>query len=221
MVRLVRFVAAVALGGLAVAGLSSCSGANGGSGYSTASVRPTVSGVSAESTASVVSPEVPSAEPHELTAEEALAMVPLNARDEDFPSAVMFTRFFLELYAPMFSPPYDTSLFDYLCADTSQFCTSELEGVAATREQRGWSTGGEFTWYDWTRALGGLQSDGSWLLGQRFDREAATNFREDGSLLNEVPAVSGMLHVLLYYVDGMWQVQGVNLVYDGEEDSGA
>ena len=204
MVRLLRFAVVVVLGGIATAGVSACSGA----GSDGEPVSPSVSVVVSESPSGSPTPTV-------TPEEELLARIPEEARYESFPSAVEFSMFFIELYAPMFKPPYDTELFDFLCDDDSVFCTKALENIAGAKESAGYCEGGDFTWNP-DLAIGGIQSDGYWYVTQDFDVTDTNCFAADGSEHSVSMGGTGKVGVKLEFSDGSWWVQDVGFVYDDE-----
>ena len=208
MVGLLRFAVVVALGGIATAGLSACSGADAG----VETVSPSVPVVVSE--APSVTPSVsptPSATPEE----ELLARIPEYARYESFPSSVEFAMFFIDLYAPMFQPPYDTELFDFLCDDESVFCSKALENIAGAKEAGGYCEGGDFTWTP-DLAVGGLQSDGYWYVTQDFEVTDTNCFEADGSPHSVSKGGTGKAGVKLDFADNSWWVQDVGFDYDDE-----
>ncbi len=203
MVRLLRFAAVVALGGIATAGLSACSSAGS-------------EGEAASPSASVVTSPPPSVTPSPSVTpeEELLAQIPEEARYESFPSAVAFSQFFLELYMPMFAPPYDTELFDFLCTDESVYCQAALQDSADTKEAHAYSEGGEFIWSDDIR--GGLQPDGRWNVSQSFVRSDITTYLEHGSVYRVSKGGNGDVGVELVFDDGLWRVTAVAFAYSSE-----
>ena len=204
MVGLLRFAAVVALGGIATAGLSACSGADAG----VETVSPSVPVVVSEAPSVTPSPSV-------TPEEELLARIPEEARYESFPSSVEFAMFFIDLYAPLFQPPYDTELFDFLCDDENVFCVDTLARSEATRDAGAFSEGGVFTWEP-DGAVGGLKDDGYWYVSQRFSVTDTVTFLEDGSEYRTVAGGTGGVGLQLRFEDGAWRVYGVEFVYDDE-----
>jgi len=214
MVGLLRFAAVVALGGIATAGLSGCSGPGTGAGFEGEPASPSVPVVVAEASAVTPTPSV-SPTPAVTPEEELLARIPEYARYESFPSAVEFSIFFIELYAPLFQPPYDTELFDFLCDDQNVFCVDTLARSAATRDAEAFSEGGVFTW-DPDGAVGGLSEDGYWYVSQRFSVTDTVTFLDDGTEYRTVAGGTGGVGLQLRFEDRSWHVYGVEFVYDDE-----
>ena len=156
----------------------------------------------------------PSPTPTVTPEEELLARIPEEARYESFPSAVVFSRFFLELYVPMFAPPYDTTLFDFLCTDESVYCATAIQDAMDTKAARAYSEGGEFTWSEDLR--GGLQADGRWNVSQSFVRADITTYLEDGSVYRVSKGGAGDVGVELIFDDGLWRVTAVAFDYPSE-----
>ena len=204
MVRLLRFAAVVTLGGIASAGLSACSDAG-------------ANGEVASPSASVVTSPTPSVtpSPSETPEEELLERIPEEARYESFPSAVKFSQFFLELYMPMFAPPYDTELFEFLCTDESAYCASSIANAKATRDAGAYSEGGEYSWTP-KFARGGLESDGYWYVTQPFSITDSTTYGPDGSILKSRGGATGEVGLKLTFDSGTWRVVGVEYAVDGE-----
>jgi len=201
MARLLHFAAAVALGGLATAGLTACTG----DAEASPSPTPLVT----------VSTEAPSPTPTLTAEEELLAQIPEDARAEGFVEATNFSRFFLELYPAMYGPEHRTELFDFLCADDSEFCSNALAGARENASDGAWSEGGAFTWPG-NDVAGGLQDDDVWNVSQDFAVTDTTTFLADGSEFDVVRGGTGRVGVELDYVDGHWRVLGVNFQYDDE-----
>ena len=123
--------------------------------------------------------------------------------------------FFLELYMPMFQPPYDTELFEFLCTDQSAFCASSLANAVETRDAGAYSVGGEYTWQP-ELARGGLHNDGFWYVILPFSITGSTTYGSDGALLDTGGAATGEVGVKLTFESGTWRVLGVEYVLEGE-----
>jgi hypothetical protein len=206
MVRLLRFAAVVALGGIATAGLSACAGA----GAEGEVVSPSVSVVASPPPSVTPSPSV-------TPEEELLARIPENARIESFPSAVEFSIFFIELYAPLYESDHESELFEYLCTEEATFCASSLEGSRASEAAGAHSEGGEFTWSS-ELARGGLQSDNFWYVEVPFAVTDTITYLADGTQNNISRGGAGVVTLKLNYDHeaGVWRVHGVNFQYDDE-----
>jgi len=201
MARLLHFAAAVALGGLATAGLTACTG----DAEASPSPTPLVT----------VSTEVPSPTPTLTAEEELLAQIPEDARTEDFVGATNFSRFFFELYGPLFAEGYDTELFEYVCGDGDTFCENALESVAGAKADGGVCEGGEFSWT--TDAVrGGYQDDGFMYVTQRYSVTDTTCFEADGSLHGVEAGGTGEVGTRLAFEEGSWRVYGVEFAWDDE-----
>lgn len=150
-----------------------------------------------------------------LSEEELLESIPAEARTEDFPGAAAFAAFFIDLYAPMFAPPYDTQLFSVLSEEDCKFCASALGSVAETEEVGAYSEGGEFT-FDLVGAQGGLNNDGFWYVNLRFSVTDTDTYSQDGSYLNTVRGGTGTVGVKLEPNATAWRVHGVEFVYYDE-----
>ena len=200
MARLSRFVTfAVLLGGATVL-LSAC----------TDSSVPTVS-----VTPSVVVSETPSVSPSPtaLSEDELLALIPEDARAENFGGAVNFARFFVDQYQPLFDLEPELELFDYLSADDCGFCSNALADSAATAAAGAYNEGGTFTWPDQT-PRGGLEDDGYWYVTQSFEVTNTTTYMEDGTEYKTESGGTGEVGVKLEFDVGGWRVHGVEFVYN-------
>jgi len=202
-VPVLRYAVTLALGGIAAVALSACSDADSAGELASPSVPVVVSAAPSVTPSPSVTPE-----------ENLLARIPEEARYESFPSSVEFARFFLELYMPMFAPPYDTELFEFLCTDESIYCSSALQDAKDTEDARAYSEGGEFTWSDDIR--GGLQPDGRWNVSQSFVRNDITTYLEDGSVYRVSKGGAGDVGVELVFDDGTWRVTAVAFAYTSD-----
>ncbi|NYI42595.1 hypothetical protein [Demequina lutea] len=192
----------VLLGGATVS-LSACTGDS----DPIASPSPSVSTVVTPSPSPSVSPS-----PTALTDEELLALIPENARGEDFLSASNFAKFFVGLYPEMMHDQ-DPELFSMLSDPDCVFCNNALGNLADLVASDGSMTGGDVT-VEVGLASGGLEADGT--TNASFDAETAdTTFLDvAGSVTSTVPGRGGRLGVSLRYDVDHWVVLGV-----GSEDA--
>lgn len=196
MARLLRFAAvAVLLGGVA-AGVSGCTG----------DADPVVS-VSPSVTAEVTPTPTVSPSPTPLSEEELLELIPENAREENFGSAVNFAQFFLSLYPEMMQTK-DSRVFAYLSDDACVFCQNALESRDELVTANGSVTGGEMT-FDAELASGGLEPDGTWNASFDVTTHEAIHMNATGEVTETVPERSGRLGVSLQHDGDHWTVLGV------------
>jgi hypothetical protein len=143
-----------------------------------------------------------------LTDDELLALIPEDARAENFVSASNFAKFFVREYQRMFDA-HDSALFAYLSADGCKFCSSSLQSFADDEAAGNTVSGGAITPSEGL-ATGGLQSDETWLVQFPMHVAEAQYFNADGSLRTTDAAVDYNLGVLLERVDDRWRVLGLN-----------
>ncbi len=200
MARLSRFVAVAVLLGGATVSLSACTGGS----DPVASVTPSPPVVS----------ETPSVSPTPtaLSDDELLALIPEEARREDFLSASNFAKFFVGLYPEMMHDQ-DPGLFSMLSDPNCVFCNNSLGNLADLVASDGSMTGGDVI-VEAGLASGGLEADGT--TNTSFDAETAdTTFLDAaGSVTSRVPGRGGRLGVSLRYDVDHWVVLGV-----GSEDA--
>jgi len=154
----------------------------------------------------------PSPTPTALSDDELLAMIPQEARGEDFQSASIFARFFLTLYPEMMQTK-DSRLFALLSDDTCVFCQNALASYDDLIASNGSVTGGDFT-FDAGLASGGLETDGTTNASFGATTAEAVYLDDQGNVSSTVPERSGRLGVRLRYDQGHWSVLGV-----GSEES--
>jgi hypothetical protein len=197
MARLSRFVAVAVLLGGATVFLSACTGDP----APTASPTPTAVVVS-ETPSPSVSPS-----PTPLTDDELLALIPEDARGEDFLSASNFAKFFVRLYPSMMQNK-DSQLFEALSDADCVFCNNALGNLADLVASARSMTGGDIT-VDEQLASGGLEADGT--TNASFDAETAdTTFLDSaGTVTSTIPGRTGRLGVSLRYEVDHWVVLGI------------
>jgi hypothetical protein len=202
MARLSRFVTVAVLLGGATVSLSACTGGS----DPIASPSPSVS------TAVTPSPSV-SPSPTPLTDDELLALIPEDARGEDFLSASNFAKFFVDLYPELFVEKPDTALFDFLSTDGCVFCDGALRDSAETVAASAHSEGGVFT-FDDSLGQGGLRDDGFTYVGRRFSVTDTVTYLADGSEYRTVPGGKGIVALKTKFEDGVWRVYEAEFKYD-------
>lgn len=199
MTRLLRIAAVAVLVGGATAVLSSCTGDPGPIVTQTPSLTATAEPVTpSASPAPSVTPE-----------EELLAMIPENARGEDFQSATQFAKFFVQLYPDLFKKG-DPQLFRALSTPSCEFCASALETYDAFIASGNSYAGGDIETPDVVQFTGGLQPDGTWLVQFPMDIASSTTTTADGSSVGTIEAASLRTAVALEFTEGHWAVLGVN-----------
>ncbi|MFV0284755.1 MAG: hypothetical protein ACK5IM_00010 [Demequina sp.] len=182
---------------------------------STPSPSPSVAAVDPSTSASPSASASPSPSATALTEEEVLAAIPEDARSEGFISAVMFSRYFLELYGPMFAPPYDRGTFQSLSDDECDFCASAVDSSASAEDAGTESRGASITWLDDAPvAQGGLREDGFWYITQRYELSPRAVLDSSGSELSSDEGSRGRAGVKLGWSDGRWAVFGVEIEPD-------
>ncbi len=206
MARLSRFVTVVVLLGGATVSLSACTGGS----DPIASPSPSVSTVVTPSPSPSASPS-----PTALTDEELLALIPEEARAENFGSASNFAKFFIDQYPTLFHTGHDGELFQYLSADDCVFCANAITDSVATGAAGAYNEGGTFTWPD-QPPRGGLESDGYWYVTQGFEVSDTITYLEDGSQYKTERGGAGEVGLKMAFDEGGWRVHGVEFVYDDE-----
>jgi len=197
MARLSRFVAVAVLLGGATVSLSGCTG------DSDPVVTPSVL-----VTAATPSPSV-SPSPAALSDEELVALIPEEARLENFGSAVSFARFFLLEYHRMFVEK-DPSLFRFASGAECEFCASALDSYDVLISAGGRTAGGDMS-VDAERATGGLRDDGYWYVGVPFTAAPNSDYAADGELLDEGAGATGQASLQLEWREARWSVAGVEI----------
>ena len=204
MARLSRFVAVAVLLGGATVSLSSCTGGS----------DPIASSSPAVSTVVTPSPSV-AASPTPLTDEELLALIPENARAENFVSASNFAKFFVNEYDTMFQKP-DDEMFRYMSGVDCAFCASSLGTYADLVSAGGHRTGGVITTSP-DLPQGGLNQDGYWYVGLGFDVTASSDLDASGADVDAGPGGTATAYVKLQRLDDRWVVQGVSIEFHNVE----
>jgi hypothetical protein len=146
--------------------------------------------------------------PTSLTDDQLLALIPEDARAENFVSASNFAKFFVREYQRMFDD-HDSALFAYLSSDRCKFCASSMQSFSDDEAAGNTMSGGEITPAEGL-ATGGLQSDETWLVQFPMHVAEAKYFNADGSPRTTDAAVDYNLGVLLERVDDHWRVLGLN-----------
>ncbi len=202
MARLSRFVTVVVLLGGATVSLSACTGGS----DPVASPSPSVS------TVVTPSPSV-SPSPTPLTDDELLALIPEDARGEDFFGATAFVEFYVELYPGLFIENPDSELFDFLSVDGCVFCHGALRDSAETVTAGAHSEGGVFT-FDDSLGQGGPRDDGFTYVGRRFSVTDTVTYLTDGTEYKTVPGGTGIVALKTKFEAGAWRVYEVEFKYD-------
>lgn len=197
MVRLLRFAAVVALGGIATAGLSACAGAGAEGEVVSASVSVVASPPPSMTPSPSVTPE-----------EELLARIPENARIESFPSSVEFAMFFIAESQTILQTR-DAEVFTFLSGPGCRFCATRLETLRNLESGGGTVTPGTITVYK-DSAVGGLLDDGTWNVTLDVYVAEQTFYDAQGAVTEHVDGSDLRVAVGLAFVDGHWQVIGVN-----------
>jgi len=203
MARLSRFVAVAVLLGGATVSLSGCTG------DSDPVVTPSPS-------VTVVTPS-PSASPSPtaLSDEELLALIPEEARGQDFVSASNFAKFFVGAYTGLFVDGADVGLYRALSAEGCSYCASALANAVETAQAGAHSEGGVFSFPD-LLGRGGLRDDGFTYVAQPFALTDATTFGPEGEPLGSGRGGTGDVGVKMRFDDGAWRVYAVEFSFDDE-----
>jgi len=201
MARLSRFVAVAVLLGGATVSLSACTGGS----DPVASPSPSVS--------TVVTP-TPSASPSPtpLTDAELLALIPVDARAENFVSASNFAKFVLGQYETVYRTG-DTRLWEGLSADECDFCASVIDESAALLVGGGHREGGAITVTD-VIATGSLAEDGYTYVGRTYSVTETRDIDGSGKVIAVGAAGTGTANFKLKYAEGRWLIYGVETVGD-------
>jgi len=153
--------------------------------------------------------------PTPLTDDELLALIPEDARGEDFLSASNFAKFFVGAYADLFVEGADARLYGTLSAEECQYCASALDNAAETARAGAHSEGGLFSFPD-LLGRGGLRDDGFTYVAQRFSLTDATTLGPNGEQLGTGRGGSGDVGVKMRFDDGSWRVYAVEFSFDDE-----
>ena len=196
MARLSRFVAVAVLLGGATVSLSACTGGS----DPVASPSPSVS--------TVVTP-TPSASPSPtpLTDAELLALIPEDARAENFVSASNFAKFFVVESQAMLLDG-DDRLLHAVSEPGCTFCDASFATLAAARARGLAASGGDIT-VSPDLAVGGLQADGTWNASFDIEIDAQQFIDSSGALVKSNPAESLRVGVVLIYKGSRWGVVDV------------
>ena len=203
MARLSRFVAVAVLLGGATVSLSACTGGS----DPIASPSPPVS------TVVTPSPSV-AASPTPLTDDELLALIPENARAENFVSASNFAKFFVREYQRMFVER-DPRLLSILSGPNCKFCQSAQDSFAQLETASQHREGGDVT-IDPMAAVGGLQGDGTYFVTLPMSTGPTETRDAQGAVVGNSGGGSGLAAFSLRYSDAHWVVLGVNVQRSGE-----
>jgi hypothetical protein len=153
------------------------------------------------------------ASPTPLTDDQLLALIPADARAENFGGAVNFARFFLGMYPQLFARNSDPALFSDLAGDNCGFCSNALSDADETRVAAAYSVGGQIDFPNVT-GQGGLHNDGFWYVADRFSAAETQTYGANGNLVDSAPAFAGEARFRLEYVDGHWRVDEIDLELD-------
>ena len=196
MARLSRFVTVAVLLGGATVSLSACTGGS----DPIASPSPSVS------TVVTPSPSV-SPSPTALTDDQLLALIPEDARAENFVSASNFAKFFVRLYPSMMQNK-DSELFRWLSDDACVFCQNALDSYQQLVVSNGSVTGGDMN-VEEALASGGLEPDGT--TNASFDVQTTDMVFLDsaGNVTALKSGHGGRVGVGLRYDGDHWVVLGV------------
>ena len=161
-------------------------------------------------TPSVVVSETPSVSPSPtaLSEDELLALIPEDARAENFGGAVNFAKFFLIESHRMFVDR-DSEAFQFSSGPECGFCASVLASYDEHFATNSTVVGGDIE-VNPESASGGLQTDGAWLIQFPMVVLEAQYFNADGSLRSNVETAEYNTGVSLAYQDGHWLVLGLN-----------
>jgi hypothetical protein len=144
-----------------------------------------------------------------LTDEEILALLPPNAGEADLEGAVVTAEFFVELYGEMLQSG-DTRLWDALSGPECAFCADSsataLEYAHAESVVRGGAVA-----VDESRTRGNLGDDGFTYVGIVVDQEPIEITTVAGDTTTSEAGQFG-LAFRMAFVDGTWQVVGVDVV---------
>jgi hypothetical protein len=154
----------------------------------------------------------PSPTPTVTPEEELLALIPEDARAENFYSASQFAKFFVLEYQRMFAE-HDSSLFYLLSEPDCIFCNSSMQSYSDLVVPGDSVEGGEVT-IDSGLAQGEIQADGTTIATIRVATAAQSVRSSSGELLEQTPAASGLISVKMRHVDGHWIVVDVNVEPD-------
>ena len=203
MARLLRFAAVAVLVGGASALLSGCTG----------DADPVVS-VSPSVTAEVTPTPSVSPSPTPLSEEELLELIPENAREENFGSAVNFASFFANEYQRVFTRR-DPSLFLALSGPDCKFCQSALSSFEELETDGLHREGGDIS-IDLDTAVGGLQDDGTYSVTFQMSTAPTKTLDANGVVVAETNGGTGLVGFSLTHMDEHWRVLGVNSEPAGE-----
>lgn len=155
-------------------------------------------------TGDLAPPPAPSPRAATLSEAELLALVPEDARQEDFFGASAFAKFFVLENQRMLITG-DGRLFEELVAPGCAFCASSLARRDEVFEAGGSVEGGLATVED-TFAAGGERDDGTWSVAFGVTTDEATYRDADGAVTTTVPSTAGRIEVLLRYEADRWVV---------------
>ena len=196
MARLSRFLAvAVLLGGVTVS-LSACTG----------DPAPTASPSPSPAVVSETPSPSPSPSPTALSEDELLALIPENARPENFGGATNFALHFLSEYPRILTGP-TPDLFSLVTASDCIFCNTVKDRIDSSFEPGDSLRGGEVESLQ-TVADGGLQADGSWSVSFDATIGDLERVNSSGDVVDVDAGGSVRVTVILKY-DEHWIVLGV------------
>jgi hypothetical protein len=139
-----------------------------------------------------------------LTDDQLLALIPENARAENFVSASNFAKFFVNEYYIMLNTG-DDSLFRALSQPGCTFCENALQEFGDVIGTGGSVVGGDMT-LDPGLAAGGDMGDGTTNASFGVAVAEVRYLDSDGVVYRTIPATSGRLGVLMRYDTDRWSV---------------
>ena len=146
--------------------------------------------------------------PAQLTEAELLARAPAEAQVDNLKGAMAFARYFLDELNQMYVA-MDPQVVDWLATDECGFCASHQQTIGTLQSLDSTKVGGMVTVNtDYTR--GRRYEDGTWDI--EFDAMVAeaTMVTSQGSVLAEEETWQGKVSVHVDWIDGRWQVLGVD-----------
>ena len=146
--------------------------------------------------------------PAQLTETELLARVPAEAQVDNLEGAMAFARYFLDELNQMYVA-MDPQVVDWLATDECGFCASHQQTIGILQSLDSTKVGGMVTVNpDYTR--GRMYEDGTWDIEFDATVAEATMVTSQGSVLAEEETWQGKVSVHVDWIDGRWQVLGVD-----------
>jgi len=145
--------------------------------------------------------------PTPLTDDELLALIPEDARGEDFLSASSFAKFFVvESQAILLDG--DDELFRTVSERGCTFCEASFATLNAMRDRSLTVSGGDII-VSPGLASRGLQADGTWNVSFDIEVSAQEFVDSTGAVVTSNPAESLRVGVVLIYKGSRWGVVDV------------